>query len=59
MGGHILQSVAVYLGLTLDSCGIAHCGGNLIAILKGYFATIGRVFILVGGLATGLSFYGD
>ena len=33
-------------------------GGGLIAVLRNFFATGGEVFILVGGLGTGLSFYG-
>ena len=33
-------------------------GGGLIAVLRDFFATGGEVFILVGGLGTGLSFYG-
>ena len=37
----------------------AHCGGRgIIAVLRGFFATGGEVFILVGGLGAGLSFYG-
>ena len=41
------------------SCGMAHSGGRgLTAVLRDFFATGGDVFILVGGLGTGLSFYG-
>ena len=40
------------------SCGVAHCGRGLIAIFRGFFASIGEIFILAGGLGTGLSFYG-
>ena len=37
----------------------AHCGGRgIIAVLRGFFATGGKVFILVGGLGAGLSFCG-
>ena len=40
------------------SCGVAHCGGGLIAIFIRLFATVGGAFILAGGLGAGLSFYG-
>ena len=37
----------------------ADCGGRgIIAVLRGFFATGGKVFILVGGLGAGLSFCG-
>ena len=40
-------------------CGMEHCGGRgLIGVLRDFFATGGEVFILVGGLGAGLSFYG-
>ena len=41
---------------------MAHCGrgegGGLISDFKGPFANICKIFILAGGLGTGLSFYG-
>ena len=40
------------------SCGMRHCEGGLIAIFRGFFATIGEIFSLAGGLGPGLSFYG-
>ena len=38
------------------SCEIAKYGKNLIAIFEEFFATIGKILILVGGLGTRLSF---
>ena len=31
------------------SCGVAHCGGGLVAVFRDTFASAGGVFILPGG----------
>ena len=36
---------------------MAHCGKSLIYIFQEFFAMIGKIFILVGGMRTGVSFY--
>ena len=33
-------------------------GGGFISIFRGFFASVGGVFVLAGGLGAGLSFYG-
>ena len=40
------------------SCEIARCGKGLISVFQGFFASVGEIFILAGGLGAGLSFYG-
>ena len=37
---------------------MAHYGKSLISVFKDFFASIRDIFILAGGLGTGLSFYG-
>ena len=39
------------------SCQIAHYGKGLIAVFRGFFASINKFFILTGRLGTRLSFY--
>ena len=46
-----------YLGLALVFVGGGR-GGGLNCGFQGFFASIGEIFILAGGLDTGLSFYG-
>ena len=36
------------------SCGVAHHGGNLISAFQGFSASIGKIFVLAGGLGAGL-----
>ena len=38
------------------SCGMVQCGKGLIPIFEHFFCTIGKDFILAGGLGAGLSF---
>ena len=38
--------------------GGAHCAGGLISISRGFFASVGGVFVLVGVLGAGLSLCG-
>ena len=45
-----------YLGLALVFVGGER--GGLNCGFQGFFASIGEIFILAGGLGTGLSFYG-
>ena len=48
-----------YLGLALVFVGGGGGrGGGLNCGFQGFFASIGEIFILAGGLGTGLSFYG-
>ena len=39
-------------------CEIPHCGKGLISLFQKFFVSIGKTFILAGGLGTELSFYG-
>ena len=49
----ILQSVAKYLGLAL-----VLMRGKFSCYFRDFFANADKIFILAGGLGTGLSFYG-
>ena len=40
------------------SPGVAHYGRSLISGFQEFFARIGKIFILAGGLRAGVSFYG-
>ena len=40
------------------ACGMAHSEKSLISVFQEFFASIGKAFILAGGLGAGLSFYG-
>ena len=42
---------------SLFSCGITQCGNSLISVFQGSFASIGRVFILVGEVGWALGYY--
>ena len=53
-----LQSGTGYLRLALVFVWNARRGKGLVAIFRDFFASIGKIFILAGGLGTGLSFYG-
>ena len=50
-------SVADVLDWFWFSCGVTHCGEGFIAIFRNFFASIGRILILVGGMGTRLSFF--
>ena len=39
-------------------CAVAHCGRDLVAIFRDFFASISGILILAGGMGTRLSFYG-
>ena len=39
------------------SCEAAHNGKSLISVFQEFFASIDKIFILAGGLGTGLPFY--
>ena len=40
------------------SCGVAHGGGSLVPVFHGFSVSVGRNFILAGGLGAGLAFCG-
>ena len=40
------------------SCGVVHHERGLTAVFREFFVRAGKIFILVGGLRAGLSFYG-
>ena len=44
------------MGLAWSSCGMVHKGKGLIFVFQGFSASIGKAFILAGGLGAGLSF---
>ena len=52
------QLPGFYISGTKFSCGGAHHRKGLIAIFRNFFASANKIFILEGGLDTGLSFYG-
>ena len=55
-GWRILRSRDV-LDWLWFSCGVAHCGEGFIAIFRNFFASIGKILILAGGIGTRLSFF--
>ena len=60
----MLQLVAGYLRLALvfvwgGALRGGRGGGGIGPFFRGVCASIGKVFILAGGLGAGLSFYGD
>ena len=48
----------IVLGKLWFSCEVAHSGETLISVFQEFSSSIGKAFILAGGLGTGLSFYG-
>ena len=55
---NFLQSVTKYLGLTLVFMGSRALQEGFNCYFWEVFATIDNIFIFMGGLGTGLSFYG-
>ena len=59
MGPFGIQPVTGYLRGLWFSGEVAHYGKSVVSVFQGFFASIGKIFNLAGGLGAGVSFYGD